>query len=163
MINIILIISFILEGIISLYIPSIPYELNLLYTNLVLICIIFLYQFYKNKNIYYLVLVLIGLLYDLVYTDVLLLHSFLFLIIGILINLYDKKVGITKNNLFIVVLLEIFIYDLLYCLLLVLFQNKDFSIIEILYKVINSYLINVLYAYILFIFFPFKRKHKRRK
>ena len=162
MINIVLIISFILEGILSLFIPYIPYKLNFLYPHLVLICIIFLYQYYKDKNKYYLILLLIGILYDLIYTDVLFLHSFLFLIIGIFIKQYNKRIGITKKNLLILVFMEILLYDSLYSLLLVLFQNMDFSLIEVLYKVLNSYIINVLYAYILYKLFPIKKKkHKK--
>ena len=151
MISLIIITSFILEGILSLYLPFSIDKLSFLYPQLVLISLIIIYPFYKKKKYFYMSLIIIGLIYDLVYTDTLLLHSFLFFIMGLAIDEYYVNIGNSKRGFILLSLIVIFLYNSLYYLLLVLFQNIDFSIYSLFYKIFHSYLFTIFYGYILYI------------
>ena len=152
--SIIFFISFVLEGILSLYIPFSLNDLNIYYPSLVLVSLVICYPIFKQKkkvNKYYVIIAIIGLLYDLVYTDILFLHSLLFLISGLIIDKYYSKFDINNYMFLLLCILVISNYNIVYYMLLVVFQRIDLSFYNLIYKIINSYFFNLLYGYILYI------------
>lgn len=164
--SLIFIISFILEGILSLYLPFSINDLNIYYPSLVLVSIIVLYPIFKNKrkiNLYYIIIIIIGLLYDLVYTDTLLVNSLLFFISVLIIDKYYSKFDDKDYNFLLLCIIVITNYNLVYYLLVLLFTKIDFNIYTLLYKIVHSYFINLLYGYILYNLLSKYRKVKNIK
>lgn len=135
---IILLVSFLLDGILS----------NLLkdffcYFFITALIICSLYN--KNEKFYYIV-ILFGLFYDLCYTPTLFLNTFLFLIIFYLSN------KILDNNNFIKVTCCFFLLIIIYTILMYVFSlpYNILSINLLLYKFLNSIIIN--YCYLIFIY-----------
>ncbi len=153
MCSLVFVISFILEGILSLYLPFISNDLNIYYPSFVLLSIIVLYPIFRNRkklSLYYIIIVLIGILYDLVYTDTLFVHGLLFFISGLIINKYYSRLSYNDYNFLFLCILIISVYNLLFYLLLVLFSNSHFSFYNLFYKLLHSYFFNLLYGYILY-------------
>lgn len=153
MCSIVFIISFVLEGIASLYLPFLINDLNIYYPSFVLIAIIVLYPIFKNRkkiNLFYISILFIGMFYDLVYTDTFLVHSFLFFISGIVVAKYYSRLGYNDYNFLLLCILVITIYNVVFYLLLVLFTDIPFQIYTLLYKLIHSYFLNLFYGYILY-------------
>lgn len=153
MCSLIFFVSFILEGILSLYLPFLINDLNIYYSSFVLISIIVLYPIFKNRkkeNLFYMSIILIGILYDFVYTDTFLVHSFLFFLSGKVVSKYYSRFGYNDYNFLFLCIVVITIYNVIFYLLLVLFSNVSFQIYTLFYKLIHSYFFNLLYGYILY-------------
>lgn len=146
MISFIVILSFYLEGILSKLI-----SIKFLVPEFTIISLIIIYPFLHNDyKLYYKICFITGLLYDIAYTDTLFLNAFCFLILGYII----KKINIVlTNNIFNISLISIIIITinrlLIYLVLIFInYINPNFNIL--LFSIVNSLLINIIYAIILF-------------
>lgn len=147
MISFIIIISFLLDGIISNLI-SIN---SLLVPFFSLVCLLILYPYF-NGNIkkFIIVSILVGLFYDIIYTDSIFVNTFIFLLMSLFIIKINEYVN---NNLFnicglsiiLITLYRIFSYMLL-CM--VGYLNFDGNLL--IKGIYTSLIINVIYASILF-------------
>ena len=112
---IIIIISFLLDGLLSIYRHYFIFDLLPLFT---ITSLIIIYPLLYNKiNNYYKIIIILGLLYDIVYTNTLLLNVSLFLLLSYIIKNYYFYL---KNNLFNGIILNIII--------IMLYRFASFSI-----------------------------------
>lgn len=146
MIYIITTISFLLDGLLSNFMP---YNLNNIssFTPLfTVISLVLIYPLFNNQNKYYLVYAfLLGIIYDLTYTDTMLFNGMLFLIIAYIIkfiyayfvdNIYNSvSIGIVILTLYIIISYGV----------LSLLNYVEFNIVYLFYKIIKTIILNVLY------------------
>ena len=91
--TIILIVSFLLDGILSNFLPYMVGDLSLFTPMLTIVSFVIIYPFFvKNKKAYYLSSLIVGLCYDFMYTNLLFYNAILFLIVALLITLLYKYI-----------------------------------------------------------------------
>ena len=152
-----MIISFLLDGLLSNY-TSIhiinPGYLNTIYS---LIALIISFNYFTNYNKYIKILVIIGILFDIVYTNTFILNIIIFYVIYLIINFLNTYI---PNNIFTInlkTLIGITIYHLItyIILLLVHYINYPFTMLliilrgsiiaTIIYTTISYYLLKNIY------------------
>ena len=152
---IISLIIIILDGAITYFIPSYFNKLNLFYPMLTISLIPFLFE--GSIKDYYKICFIIGIIYDLLYSNIFLYNALLFLLLS---KIDSKLMKYFKNSLFfyiILVIINIFLYDLI-CYLLVLITNYQVvTISDLIYKLKNSLLLNIMSSFVYF--FLFKKYH----
>lgn len=153
MIPVLLIFSFFLQGILSLYLPF-HHALHFFSCNLFIVTLVLIYPILNKKKrvtLYYGICILYGLLFDLVYTNTLIIDSLLFLLVGFLIKSMYLKLKDNVGSLFIVIFISNLVYDISFYFLLLLFKNIQFYSLDIFYRIANSIIFNFLYGIILFV------------
>lgn len=144
---IIIIISLLLDGILTNYLPYLVGNLSLFTPLLTLVSIIMIYPFYKKKlKKYYITVLITGIIYDLLYTNLLFINSIIFIIIAYINVLINKRYKINFPSLIIYITFIIVIYESLYAILLIIFKLIPITINKLLYKITHSILINIIYA-----------------
>lgn len=147
---IMLILSFILDGILTNFLPYI--ELSLFTPLLTLVSIFLIYPLYKKTEIrYFVTLIILGILYDLFYTNLLFFNAILFLIIGFITKIIYKNLDINFIKLIIYIIGIIIIYELTTGLIIFIFNLVPITITKILYKITHSILLNVIYAELIYL------------
>lgn len=160
MIVIILLVSFILEGIISNLLPI----SSLFIPVFSVVSLLVLYpNFNDNKIKFFIYSGFLGLLYDLVYTNTPFINTFSFLIIALIITLICKFITLSKINLIIILLFIIIFHQTINYLLLCLFSYRIFNNMTLLEGLYSSLIINVIYGYIIYIIVEKLNKRNKRK
>lgn len=153
---IILIISFLLQSLLSNFIGI---NTNLFNPIFPIIALLIIYPYLKNNKKEYLIYSSIyGLLYDLFYTETFILYTFLFFIIAIIIIKLDKYFSRNSINICLMTILIISIYRLINYIILVLINYLDFNIFILLKSIYSSLILNILYALILYVLCNRKEK-----
>lgn len=156
---IVIIISFVLEGILSKYIPTNSLLFELLFT---LISLIIIYPyFHNNENKYFGLCFFTGLLYDIVYTNTFLFNAVVFLIIGFIIKKINNVISNNSINVAIMSLIIIIIYRIIIYFILCLISYLNFNIKDLLYSIASSLVLNIIYSAILYLITDYisKKKH----
>ena len=161
MIVVVLLISFILEGIVSNLVP-----VNSLFIPLFSITsLLVTYPLFNDNRIKYLIYSgTLGLLYDLVYTSTPFINTFTFVITALIITLVCRFITINKLNLIFIVLFVLLFNQTINYLLICLFRYRIFNSNMLIEGLYSSLILNVIYSYILYIIIEIinkKRKYKR--
>ena len=144
---IVVLFSFLLEGILSNFINGISY-LNPLFT---IISLIIIYPFlYNKKNNYYKIIFITGIIYDIVYTNTLFFNALIFMLIGFLIIQTNRLLSKNIINIFLISILIIIFYRIATYTLLVLIGYIKNDIYNLFNSIHSSIVINILYGMILF-------------
>lgn len=150
--TIILIISFILDGLLTNFLPYLVNDLSLFTPLLTLVSIFMIYPFYKKKETkYFNILFILGILYDLFYTNLLFFNSILFIIIGIITKYIYKNFEINYLKLIIYIILIITIYETLTGIIILIFDLVPITLERLIYKITHSILLNVIYSEIIYL------------
>lgn len=144
MIALLLIIALFLDGYLSTIIP-----LNSLLLPLLTVTTLHLIYPYFNKNkekFYYMLAFITGIIYDLLYTNLLLFNAFVFLFIAkITKHIYiNYQQSIIKTLLYL--LFIIIVYEFVSASIFFVFQITTVTMAKIIYKIVHSLLLNVIYA-----------------
>ena len=144
---IIIIISFILDGLLTNYLPFMINDLSI-FTPLLTIVSIFLVfpLFYKKEKQFFITISLLGILYDLFYTNLLFFNSVLFIVIAYLTKYIYKNYEITFLKLIIYITIIIATYECLTGFILFIFQVVPITVNRVWYKIIHSLLLNIIYG-----------------
>ena len=152
-----MIISFLLDGLISNYTCINIVNPSYLRTIFSVVALIISFNYFDNNSKYLKILVVVGILFDIVYTNTFMLNIILFYLIYLIIKYLNVYI---PNNIFTInikCLLGIFIYHLLsyIILLLVHYMNYSFSllliiltrsiIMTIIYTSISYYIVGKIY------------------
>ena len=156
----VIIISFILDSIISNFI-----SLNSLFMPLfTLMSLIIIYPYF-NGNIkrYFITCFVTGLCYDLIYTDTIIIHAVLFLIIGFIIVKLNQFFSNNYLNVMVMAVICIIIYRFMAYNLLLITANVSFNVLALVKSIYQSLILNLIYIVLLFmitdqISFKFKIK-----
>ena len=147
-----IVISLLLDGISSCFLPYLPNNLSLLTPMLTVVTLFLIYPFYrKQEKKYFLIVFITGLIYDLLYTNLLFFNATLFLIIGIVSKYIYKNYEPNYLNLIIQIVLIITIYELITTLIIIVFNLVPITLTKVLYKISHSLILNILYSEILFL------------
>ena len=160
---IILLISFLLDGILSNFLAFLPNDLSLFTPLLTLTSIVIIYPLYRKKETkFFTTIVILGLLYDLFYTNLLFFNAILFFICGLVIKFIYKYIDYSFFKIILITILIISIYESLTALIIIIFNLVPMTLTRLLYKISHSLLLNVIYAsfwYVIVKFIP--KKYKR--
>lgn len=142
----IVVISLLLDGIISNFLPYTVGNLSLFTPLFTVMSLFLIYPFFK-KDIkkYFTVLAVLGFVYDLLYTNLLFFHLILFLILGSLIMILYKYLDTNYAMLLLEGFILIIVYQALNTVLMILFQVVPVSIYDFLYLVEHTIILNILY------------------
>ena len=141
---ILVLISLILDGIVSVYTNN-----TILIPLFTLTSLVYIYKYYEKKeNIYFLIALLIGILYDSLYTDIILLNSLVFLFLAVIIKILNIYLSHKLSSTIVKLLAIIILYRITTYLILVLFNYIDFNFIYLFKSIYSSVLINIIYLII---------------
>ena len=156
MIYLILVISFLLDNLISFFLNT-----NLLFNpllSLVSLIIIFRYYHTKDENKYLITSFVLGLVYDIVCTDTVFLNAGIYLLLSLFIIKFYKIFSYNLLNSAILLIIVIIIYRSITFLVLSNFNFISFNLYHLLQSISSSLILNLLY---LSFFFLKKKKYKR--
>lgn len=154
---ILLLIGIILDGIISIYIPTSSYFLPLI----TVVTIFLIYdKLQKKEKIYFIEIALTGIIYDILYTNLLFFHLIIFICLGILTKYLYKIFSITPLKILFHIILLIIAYESLIAIILFIFRIVPVTIPKLTYKVTHSVILNIIYAEI--IYFLTNINHKKK-
>ena len=143
---VILIVSFLLDGIISKYIPI----NGIFYPLFSLVSLLVAYPYFcDDKRNYYKCSFIIGLLYDLIYTDTMVFYAFLFLFMAFIIIKLSIILASNYFNMIIIALVSIVIFRSVSYIFIVITGNISFNYHIWIRGIYSSILINVIYTIIL--------------
>ena len=149
------IISFLLDGILSNYLPTNGIFMPLF----TLMCLIVIYPHFNDNSWYYKYAFILGIFYDIVYTGTFIFYASVFLLISFIISKLNRTLTESYINLIIISIVSIIIFRTITYLLIVLTGNLSFDFYYLFRGIYSSILINVIYVVILkFITSKFKRK-----
>lgn len=144
---IILLISFLLDGILTNFLAFMPNNLSYFTPLLTLTSIIVIYPLYRKKEKkYFTTIIILGLLYDLFYTNLLFLNAILFFMCGLIIKFIYKNIDYSFIKIILLTILIIVIYESLTALIIVIFNLVPMSLTRLSYKILHSLLLNIIYA-----------------
>lgn len=157
---IILISSFLIDGIASHYVDVSYSNISIFTTIYTVIALCLTHRYFQNKRKYYLLCIIFGLLFDIVYTGTFILNMTVFLILGLIINkLYNVLTTNIINNIIISVII-ISIYYILTNVILLISGYLKFNIILLIKIIVSSLLMTIIYSLILSIINNYITKHK---
>lgn len=150
--SIILIVSLLLDGILTNYLSYMVSDLSLFtplltVTSLVLICPFF----YKEKKKYLIYSFVIGFAYDLFYTNLLFFNGLIFLLLGFIILKLYKIFGTGYIKALIGIVITIVLYETLTACGIVVFNLVPVTFEKLVYKITHSLLLNLIYGELVFI------------
>lgn len=146
---IIIILSLILDGILSLFSNN-----NIIFNSLfTLTSLIIIFKYYKSKdNLKYLIIVgMVGLLFDIIYTDTLLFNAGVYLIIGVIITKYFEIFKHNLLNALFLLVITIILYRTFTFLVLANAQIIKLNFYELFKSIYSSLLLNIVYLSCFFI------------
>lgn len=141
---IIIILSFILESNLSVYIPL---NTNFFHSLLVISSLIIVAELETNNNKFYFISLITGLFYDLLFTNRLGFSLLTFLSTAICIKNINKIIKINFDMLKTIIV--IIFYRLISYLILLLIGYLSFNIYKLCSSIYSSIILNVLYVFIL--------------
>ncbi len=145
--------SIILDGIITNYLPFLPNSLSLLTPLLTITSLIYIYPFFRKEEKKFYLILFINLLFF---------HAVIFVLLGLIIKKIYKYFEITSIKIIFYIILIIVSYEFIVGSLLFIFQLVPITISKILYKIINSLILNIIWGEILYgVLFIYRKKTKR--
>lgn len=149
---IIMIISFILDGLLTNYLPYGVGNLSLFTPLTTIVALIIIYMFfYKNDRTYFIISFITGFIYDLFYTNLLFLNALLFLLIAFIISKIYKRVDFNFIWVFLSIILMIVIYETCFAIIITIFNLVPMSFERIIYKISHSIILNVIYGEVIYL------------
>ena len=154
---ILIIVSFLLEGIVSNFVPINGF-LAPLFT---LVALIIIYPLFDEVLEYYKYAFVTGLAYDLFYTDTILFHAIIFCFMAFIITRLNLVLSDNYLNILIIIGICILIYRVVTYSLLVLVSSMGFDFVALIMSILKSLVINLIYSVLLF--FVVKKCQKKYK
>ena len=143
---IILVISFLFEGVISNFVPVNGF-LAPLFT---LTALIIIYPLFDESFEYYKYAFITGLAYDLFYTDTIVFHAIIFTFMAFLITRLNLVLSDNYVNVLIIIAICILVYRVITYGLLILVSSMSFDFLSLVFSILKSLIINLIYSVILF-------------
>lgn len=149
---IIILVSLILDGILSNFLPYLYTNLSIFTPLLTLVSIFMIYPFFKKKEkTYFILIFIVGIIYDLFYTNLLFFNGVLFVTIGLLIKYIYKTYEITPLRLILYIVILVTSYESLTGIILLIYNVVPVTFYKVFYKIINSLLLNIIYSELIYL------------
>ena len=160
---IILVISFLLDGIVSNFLPYMVGNLSFFTPLFTVMSLFLIYPLFKKKERkkYFGCLLITGILYDLCYTNLLFFHGIIFMFLGFVIEFLYKYLDVN----FIMIIIEAFflivIYDAISAGLFSILQVVPISLDDFIYLLLHTLLANMIFLELGFFILKFiPKKYK---
>lgn len=153
-----LVISFLLEGIMSNMFSSTLSSISYFTTIYIIIAFAIIYPYFDNDKKYFILIFIFGTLFDILYTSTFMVNTFIFIIIGIVIKILYN---ILSDNVFmtnIISYISIIAYHLLSFIILIITGYGDYSIILLFNIIIHSIIMTIIYTSISYFVIKFLYK-----
>lgn len=141
-----LIISFLLEGIMSNIFISTLSNISYFTTIYTIIALIVIYPYFDNDRKYFVLVIIFGILFDVLYTSSILVNTFIFIIIGIVVkilyNLFSDNIFMTN----VISYIGIIIYHLLSYIVLSIVGYSEYNIMLLIDIIVHSIFMTVIYT-----------------
>lgn len=150
-----LVISFLLEGIMSNIFPSTLSNISYFTTIYIIISFAIIYPYFDNDKKFFIFIFIFGILFDILYTSTIFVNTFIFIIIGIVIKILYN---ILPGNVFmtnIISYVGIIIYHILSFIILMITGYGDYSIILLFNIIIHSIFMTIIYTSISYFIMKF--------
>ncbi len=145
---ILILITIILDFLLTYFIPSYFNNLNLFYPMFTLTLVVFLYN-KIDKNKYFKTIFIMGVIYDLLFSYIFLFNSLIFYLFGKIIEKVDKVIRCNFFVSLILVVVCIFLYDLILFMLVKISGYNLVMIGDLLYKFEHSIILNITFFVLL--------------
>lgn len=141
-----LILSFILDNLMSFFFPSTLSNISYFTTIYIIIAFTVIYPYFTNEKKYYILLIVFGLFFDILYTGSFVLNIFLFLLIGIIIKILNNifPVNLFTNN--VISLISISLYHILTFIILSISGSIDYEFILLVNIITHSIIMTIIYT-----------------
>ena len=157
--SVILIISLLLDGVLSNYLPFLVNDLSYFTPLLTVVSIFILYPLNrKNEKKFFITIFITGIIYDLLYTNLLFLNSLIFLLITVVSKYIYKNYETTCLKLIIYIILIITIYETSYASILFIFRVVPITLYKLYYKISHTLILNIIYSEILYVIIKYLPK-----
>ena len=140
-----LIISTIIDLLLSTNITNIYQNLNYFFPSILITSLPISYLLTKNKIIFFIAIIIIGIIYDLLYSDILLINLYFLILLTLLTKIFYQNKKPTTLNITILTLIGVITYDLYLSLILILTKTQNITINDIIYKETHSLILNIIY------------------
>lgn len=148
----IIILSLLLDGIITNYLPYLVNDLSLFTPLLTVVSLFIIYPFYRKKESkYFATAFILGIAYDLLYTNLLFFNAILFLIIALVTYLIYKNFELSFFRLILYITVIIILYEVITALIILVFNLTPITVEKLIYKINHSLISNIIYAEIIYI------------
>ena len=145
------IISIILDGLLTNFLPYLVNDLSLFTPLFTFVSIFIIYPLYRKKEKkYFCVIFVAGFIYDLMYTNLLFFNGILFIIIGLLSRYIQKNYEVSYLKIMLYTIIIIVFYESLTAFILFTYNMVPVSLEKVIYKITHSILINIIYLEILY-------------
>ena len=140
-----LIISTIIDLLLSTNITNIYQNLNYFFPLILITSLPISYLLTKNKIIFFIAIIIIGIIYDLLYSDIPLINLYFLILLTLLTKIFYQNKKPTTLNITILTLIGVITYDLYLSLILILTKTQNITINDIIYKETHSLILNIIY------------------
>ena len=148
---IIVIVSILLDGLLTNYLPFLVNDLSLFTPLLTLVSIIIISPFYrKNERKYLITVFAIGFIYDLLYTNLLFFNAVLFFVTALINLKIQKRITMNTINILGEIVILVLIYESLTGIILFTYNMVPVTIYKVFYKITHSLLFNIIYAEVIY-------------
>lgn len=153
-----LIISLLIQGLISNYVGYIFSDLTIFYTFYLLIALGIILPYFQNQKKYFILLVIFGFLIDIVYTNTFVLNVFIFIIVYFFNKLFYVILPYNLITINIGSIISIIIYHILSFIILFVVGYDTYSISMLLTAISHSIIMTILYASCLYLILDYIHK-----
>ena len=143
----ILIVSFLLEGVVSNFVPVNGFFAPLF----TLITLIVIYPLFDENSNYYKYAFITGLAYDLFYTDTIIFHAIIFSFMAVIIRRLNTVLSDNFINILITLVLSIVFYRVITYGFLSFRGAVSFEFRALGFSILKSLFLNLIYGMILFL------------
>lgn len=140
-----LLISFLLDNIMSFTINNSYQNITVLFPMILVSSLPISFTLTKNKKLYLFTLIIIGIINDTLYSNIFLFNTFYFILVYLFLKTFYSNRKITVLNLLITSIFSFICYDISLFFLLIFLKFNNFTINDLYYKIVNSLILNILY------------------
>lgn len=140
------IISFLLDCVMSCFTPINLVDPSLFRTIYSIISLVVIFNYFENNKKYLTILIILGILFDIIYTNTFLLNIILFFVISLILKELDYFL---PNNLFTInikALISIWSYHLLSYLILLMVHYNIYTFNLLIIILVRSIIMTIIYT-----------------
>ena len=141
-----IIISFLLDGLMSNLLPFNLVDPSYLKTIYSVISLVIIYNYFDNKQKYLKILIVLGIFFDIVYTNTFILNIVVFLVIYIILSIVDYIIPTNIITINIKSISCIFLYHILTYITLLLANYNSYSIKLLGIILLRSIIMTIIYT-----------------
>ena len=140
------IISFLLDGLVSTILPFNLTNPSIFKTIYSIVSLVIIYNYFDNKQKYLTILIVLGIFFDIVYTNTFILNIVVFIIIYIFLTSIDYMIPTNIITINIKSISCVSLYHILTYIILLLANYNSYSLKILVIILLRSILMNIIYT-----------------